>query len=265
MISQKNLGKKIKELRKERELSQSNLAKKIGLSRAAVSEIERGNRNINALELNKIAKVFNLDIGYLLIEEGPVNVNKNFVKKNFKFSSDKLKNTILYILEKCGGKPNVGETVLYKLLYFIDFDNYELRGKPITGMNYVKLQYGPVPRACEYNKVVEKMKENKELEILNQNYHNMPQKRYVALIDADTSVFSGDEINIMDGVVDRLSDMNASTIEGYVHNDAPWQIADDKSIIDYQLVFERIAPYAHRNYDELWQDAAGEDTLKEIG
>ena len=36
----------------------------------------------------------------------------------------KFENVLLYILEKCAGKPNVGETVLYKLLYFSDF-NYQ--------------------------------------------------------------------------------------------------------------------------------------------
>jgi len=31
---------------------------------------------------------------------------------------NKFKNVLLYILERCAGKPNVGETVLNKLLYF---------------------------------------------------------------------------------------------------------------------------------------------------
>ncbi|MDD4141558.1 MAG: hypothetical protein PHR20_02025 [Bacteroidales bacterium] len=33
---------------------------------------------------------------------------------------------LLYILERCSGKTNVGKTVLYKLLYFSDFNYYEL-------------------------------------------------------------------------------------------------------------------------------------------
>jgi hypothetical protein len=35
------------------------------------------------------------------------------------------KEALLYILNKVGSKPNVGETVIYKLLYFVDFDYYE--------------------------------------------------------------------------------------------------------------------------------------------
>src|SRR5665811_2454349 len=55
------------------------------------------------------------------------------------------KNVLLYILERCAGKPNVGETVLYKLLYFSDFNYYELYEEHLSGARYRKLPYGPVP------------------------------------------------------------------------------------------------------------------------
>ena len=35
---------------------------------------------------------------------------------------DKFKEVLLYILERVGSKSNVGMGVIYKLLYFIDFD-----------------------------------------------------------------------------------------------------------------------------------------------
>ena len=46
---------------------------------------------------------------------------------------EKFKNIILYLLECCAGKPNVGETVLYKLLYFSDFNYYELYEEQLSG------------------------------------------------------------------------------------------------------------------------------------
>jgi len=49
-----------------------------------------------------------------------------------------LRNVLLYILARVGAKPNVGETVLYKLLYFIDFDFYEKHGRSITGLSYIR-------------------------------------------------------------------------------------------------------------------------------
>ena len=35
---------------------------------------------------------------------------------------DLFRQVILYVLDKVGGKPNIGETFLHKLLYLIDFD-----------------------------------------------------------------------------------------------------------------------------------------------
>ena len=51
----------------------------------------------------------------------------------------KFKQVLLYILNKCGQKPNVGKTVLNKLLYFADFNYYEKYFESITGVEYVKL------------------------------------------------------------------------------------------------------------------------------
>ncbi len=264
MLTKEKLGCKIKELRESHKLSQAELAKKVGLSRVAVSQIESGQRGLEALELGKIAQVFKIDMDYLLREEGPIKIKNLPQKKEYKFDAEKLKNLILYILEKCGGKPNVGETVLYKLLYFIDFDNFEITGKPITGMNYIRLQYGPVPSVNEYCPVIEEMKEKKEIEIILQQYYGMPQKRYIALVDSDISLFAKD-IKIIDDVIAKLSNMNAGQIEEYVHKDAPWELTENKKIIPYNLVFERETPYSHYDYEKIWQDASAYDVLKDLG
>ncbi|MBK8746371.1 MAG: SocA family protein [Saprospiraceae bacterium] len=62
---------------------------------------------------------------------------------------NKLKNVLLYILENCAGKPNVVETVLYKLLYFSDFNYYKLYDEHLTGASYRKFPYGPVPQKLD--------------------------------------------------------------------------------------------------------------------
>lgn len=266
-ISQKKLGLRLKDLREQYSLSQDEMAQKIGLSRAAVSEIERGNRGVEAVELAKIANLFRLSIDAVLRDEDPADaetINK-IESNNFKFDAKKLKNVILYILEKCGGKPNLGETVLYKLLYFIDFDGFEIIGKPIIGLNYIRLQYGPVPSANEYNAVIKKMVESGELKIFSQQYYGMLQKRYVALRNYEVGSLRPDETKVIDMIINRLSDLNAKQIESYVHEDIPWKIIEDGQIIPYALVIDREAPYAQKDYDKMWQDAAGADTIKHLG
>lgn len=264
MINQQKLAKKIKAIREGLDLSQEIFASKIGLSRVAVSQLESGKRGLEALELAKIAEVLGVSMDYLLQEERGVKV-KTKSQQEFKVDKNKLKNVILYILEKCGGKPNLGETVLYKLLYFVDFDNYELSGEPITKISYCKLQFGPVPSMKDYNSAIDEMLKENQLKIISQNYYGMLQKRYVALKNCDISIFKSNELKVIDSIINRLSDMNANQIENYVHGDAPWQIAGEKQIIDYDLVFERISPYARHDNEKVWQDVSAMDTLKALG
>jgi len=263
MISQKRLGDKIKTWREEKTISQEEFAKAVGIGRVAVSEVERGNRGVDAIELVKIAGFFNVSADALLSDDKPSEGSS--LENNFKFLPIKLKNIILYILEKCGGKPNLGETVLYKLLYFIDFDGFEITGRPLTGLNHVHRQFGPVPATKEYCGVIKKMQSANQLKIFAQEYYGLTQKRYVALSNYEEDSLNLREIKIIDSVINRLSDMSARKIEDYVHEDAPWKLTKDSQTIPYCLAYDRKAPYAQVDHNMEMQNAAGSDTLKALG
>ena len=47
----------------------------------------------------------------------------------------------------------------------------------------------------------------------------------------------GNEIKIIDDVLDRLSDMNARQISDYSHNDVPWLTTEEGKAIEYEAVF----------------------------
>lgn len=59
------LGKKIRDLRKEKGFSQESFAYEVGLDRTYMGSVERGERNIAALNLIKIAKTLKVEIGEL--------------------------------------------------------------------------------------------------------------------------------------------------------------------------------------------------------
>lgn len=61
------------------------------------------------------------------------------------FNKEKFKEVLHYIINDCGTKKNVGKTVLYKLLYFSDFNFFELYEKSMTNESYRKLPRGPAP------------------------------------------------------------------------------------------------------------------------
>lgn len=59
------LGRQIRQLRTQQGLSQENFAAEVGLDRSYMGGIERGERNIAALNLIRIAKTLKVEVGEL--------------------------------------------------------------------------------------------------------------------------------------------------------------------------------------------------------
>jgi uncharacterized phage-associated protein len=159
----------------------------------------------------------------------------------------KFKEVLLYVLKQVGSKPNVGESVLYKLLYFIDFDYYEKYEEQLMGATYIKNRYGPTPK--EFAKIVQQMK-NKDLIVVETKYFKYPQRKYLPLREPDLSVLNARELSTIDSVLEKLSNKNAADISLYSHNDVPWLTTQDANVIDYESVFYRTPAYSVRSYDE---------------
>lgn len=60
------VGQKIRLLRKRKKLSQEKFAEICGLHRTYIGSVERGERNITLVSLEKIAKALNVDVSDLL-------------------------------------------------------------------------------------------------------------------------------------------------------------------------------------------------------
>lgn len=257
-IFYKELSKKIKVIREKLGLSQEALAKKLDISRVAISQIENGDRKISAEEIAKLSKVFNMPTDVLLSLDKDIEVilqkdlqSKPKEKTDIRISVpqknlEKFKEVLLYILGKVGSKPNVGQTVLYKLLYYIDFDFYERYEEQLIGATYIKNHHGPTPK--EFVKIVEKM-EGKDLVKVDDKYFKYPQTKYLPKRKPDLTKLKAHEIKMIDEVIERLSDLNAAEISEYSHNDVPWQTTEEGAIIDYESVFYRTPPYSVRNYN----------------
>jgi transcriptional regulator with XRE-family HTH domain len=63
------LGRRLRELREYLGLPQQYVTAATGIPRSAVSEIERGNRKVDSLELRKLAKVYKTSVTRLLGED----------------------------------------------------------------------------------------------------------------------------------------------------------------------------------------------------
>ena len=69
------LGTRIRELRKDRGFSQENFAAEVGLDRTYMGSVERGERNLAALNLIRIAKSLNVEVGELFPAIESLNID----------------------------------------------------------------------------------------------------------------------------------------------------------------------------------------------
>jgi transcriptional regulator with XRE-family HTH domain len=257
LLSQQQIGHRIAERRKAKGLSQEDLSKNLGMSRPSLAQIELGNRSVNILELQKLSQVlgFSLDefmsTDVSIVQEIAVDyvVATSDVHQRISVPTlqvEKFKNVLLYILERCAGKPNVGETVLYKLLYFSDFNHYELYEEHLTGATYRKLPHGPVPYRLD--SILQNMMEQGQLQRVKTDFHGYMQTRYLPLTKPNLTSLRASEKDIIDKVIEQMSDWSAKSISDYSHKDMPWLASKEGEKIDYELVFYRETPFSVRNY-----------------
>jgi len=224
---------KIKKLRSNNTISQEELAKLMGISRPTLSQIELWERPLKDAEIDSLAGIFELPRSEFLDEE------KIEVKKIDPTDPQaKLKNLILYILSKCGQKPNMGKILLNKLLYFSDFDYYEKTGDSITGSLYKKLPMWPVPLIME--DILCQMIGDWHIKVVEGQFFGYKQSKIIPAIFPDTDIFLPSQLAEVDRVMSRFSDMTGRQVSDFSHNDMPYRatknIGDE---ISYGLVFYR--------------------------
>ena len=157
------------------------------------------------------------------------------------FNKEKFKQVVHYIVSIVGSLDNVGKTILYKILYFSDFDYYEINGKSITGESYFKLKHGPAPSS--FDLCVAELKEEEKIKEIKANY-GLPQIKFISLQNPKLDLLNAEEIKIIDKIIKRLSGMTARQVSGYSHEDIPWKATEENKEIDYDLVFYRDSTYS---------------------
>lgn len=212
----------IRSLRISRGFSQVEIAEKLSISRSSYIALEQGNRELTLDEASLLSKMFEVSLED--IQTGKFSTPEILLEKNRKIKKsngssnelqerisvpqeriDKFKKVLLYILSKVGGKPNIGKTVLYKLLYFIDFDYYEKFEEQLIGARYIKNTHGPTPLAFE--QIIAGLEKEGKVEAIQSRFYRYDQTKYLVNPNepVDLSGLSGQEIAHIDWELNRLS------------------------------------------------------------
>ena len=158
---------------------------------------------------------------------------------------EKFEQVFLYVLNQVGGKSNVGDTVLHKLMYFIDFDYYEKYNKQLTGVLYKKHHHGPTFD----NSYITKMEKKNLIECVKEKVGPYEQKKYIALKEPNLERMSALELQHINKVLIMHSDKNANQIEEYSHKDVPWIVTKERETIPYESVFYRTDEYSVKDLE----------------
>ncbi len=139
----------------------------------------------------------------------------------------KTKELFIYIAERLKDEPSYGATLLNKAFYFIDNLSYLNFKKPVSGLKYVKQDFGPTPKPSDFFSLRDELVDNEELEVMRSDFFGRVQTKYIPKRSVNTELFTKDEILLIDQVLAKLSGYNATGISNYSHTFLAWKLASN--------------------------------------
>lgn len=149
-----------------------------------------------------------------------------------RFDARRFEELILLVARRCERDSTFGATKLNKLLFFADFAAYRKLGRSLTGADYQKLEHGPAPKQLLPTR--EALLERGELFPITRDYFGKEQKRLIAGREPDVSGFSGEEIALVDEIIDRLRDLDAAAVTQLSHAFIGWRAVEYGDVIPYE-------------------------------
>jgi len=152
------------------------------------------------------------------------------------YDLEKLKNMILYLVKRLDG---VLETKLNKLLWYCDFLHYKETSVSITGSQYIRLPYGPVPN--NYERIIGIMQPellDKDEIPFNTKEGIVLGKQFTALVEPDESIFSEKESQVMNFIADTFRNDTSTSIMNKSHQETAYLNCEDGDIVSYEYAKE---------------------------
>jgi len=154
---------------------------------------------------------------------------------NFEIDKQKFKELVLYICSRAD-RSNLGSIKLRKILWLSDFISYLRTGKPITGVTYIKQEFGPVPNHLP--PAIDELESEGRLITRETRPFNVHKKwEYIAMADPDLSLFTGVEIGLVNEIMEYVLEKHtAESISDFSHNTI-WELAEIGEEIPYEAAF----------------------------
>lgn len=219
-------GQFARKLRIERGFSQEQVATAIGVSRSTYTAIEAGKQPLDVEEAKKLASFFSIGVDALLSGAIP--------------DIEKYKHMILTYLRMGLTAKNDGKVTkakLAKLLYLADFAWFYEHMESMSGMQYRKIAYGPVPDT--FFRALDELEESGKIVIERKNTDG---KDILLVSESDSNknekirTLSSEQLALMKNIATKWRDKNTNEIVNFTHNQLPYFLCRDNELIPYELI-----------------------------
>jgi DNA-binding XRE family transcriptional regulator len=215
---------RIKEFRKERGLSQDQIAKVISVSRTTYIGIESGKQELSLEEAKKLATLFCIGVDELLSGSIP--------------NIPKYKHMILTFLRTNVSKDGkIPKTKLAKLLYLADFAWFYDSLESMSGMSYRKIAYGPVPDV--FFRALDELEEDGKI-IIDRRCDNGKDIFLVSESESNKNekikTISVEEEGLIKKIAEKWKDKKTQEIVNFTHNQLPYSLCRENELIPYELI-----------------------------
>ncbi len=148
-------------------------------------------------------------------------------------SDRKLAELIVY-LGQHPGVSNLGLTKLWKLIFFIDARALRDLGEPVTGSEFIKYEHGPVPSRGE--KFLKRLVKSGEVESAQRRIGGKTLNEIKAIREADRTVFTFEELVLIDVVCAELGGKTAARLSDLSHKEPSWHYATMREKLSPELI-----------------------------
>lgn len=209
-------AKLIKEARLKRGLHQSDLALRLGISRPSYIAVEQGKRELTMGKFEKLSSV--LGLSFEEMEKGEI--------PNY----EKYKQMILAFLRL---DKKIPKTKLAKLLYFADFGWFYYHLKSMSGMQYRKIQYGPV--AESYFSMIDELYQNGQIEIEQTKEGAMLVSQTRSGAKKNLSEIKKEESELIKNIGKKWKGKKTAEVVDFTHKQFPYLFAHNNDIVSYDI------------------------------
>lgn len=220
----------IKLNRRAHNISQAEMAQKLGISRTSYIAVEQGKRDLSLGEAQKIADMLGITLE---------NLTRGMAQNYEKYQEM----ILAYLRNAVDSDGKITKTKLAKLLYLADFAWFYHRLESMSGMQYRKNHYGPVPDM--YFRALDELEEAGRIRI------DRKDERAILISENESSKrmklerISKNEIGLIEKISDKWKDRKTKEIVNFTHNQLPYKICGENEIIPYGLITQEDPEYVY--------------------